>query len=72
MCCNIRLYIASVAKNYPVEHIEYLFFNYVTPSCYYNIVTPIPSVICFFDPDELHLNIESIMKREKLSMESYG
>lgn len=59
------VYIASVAKNYPVEHVEYLFFNYVAPSCYYNTVAPIPSVIYFFDPDELHLNIESIMKREK-------
>lgn len=58
-------YIASVAKNYPKEHVENLFFNYVAPSCYYNTVAPIPSVIYFFDPEELHANIDSIRKRKK-------
>ncbi|UBX48995.1 hypothetical protein LDO51_17975 [Providencia alcalifaciens] len=58
-------YIASIAKNYSTEHVEYMFFNYVARSCYYNTVAPIPSIVYFFDPDELHENIESIMKRDK-------
>lgn len=64
-------YIASVAKNYPKEHVENLFFNYVAPSCYYNTVAPIPSVIYFLTPKNYMQTLTLSGKERKLHMENY-
>lgn len=58
-------YIASIARTFPLDYVEDLFFNYVAPACYYNTVAPVPSVIYYFDPDELHSNIDTIRKKNR-------
>lgn len=57
-------YIASIAKLFPISRVEYVLFNYVVPVCYYNTVTPVPSVCYFFDADILINNINKIKNSE--------
>ncbi|WP_392552935.1 hypothetical protein RHO14_03460 [Orbus wheelerorum] len=54
-------YIASVAKLFPIESVEYALFNYVAPVCYYNTVT---SFCISFDKDDLISNINRVKQNE--------
>ncbi|PHM74456.1 DUF7079 family protein [Xenorhabdus kozodoii] len=36
-------YIASVAKHFPHEYVEMVFFEWVAPVCYTNGLTPVPT-----------------------------
>lgn len=46
-------YISSVAKKFPIEKVEYIFFEWVAPVCYTNPLTPAPSVWAGYDKQEL-------------------
>lgn len=50
-------YIASIAKNFPIDLVEYIFFEWITPVCYPNLCTPIPTVWAGFKPDILWKDI---------------
>ena len=58
-------YIASVAKNYPKEHVENLFFNYVALACYFNVISPVPPICYFFNEEQLLLDIEKLKTKQK-------
>ncbi|OCG25456.1 hypothetical protein A9G11_02195 [Gilliamella sp. wkB108] len=56
--------IASVAKLFPINHVELVLFNYVAPVCFYNLTTPVPPVWQGFDSDYLINEINKIKKNE--------
>lgn len=56
-------YIASVAKKFSREQVEFAFFERVAPVCIYNIFTPAPPVWCFFEESELFDDIEILIKK---------
>lgn len=58
-------YIASVAKKYPEWYVKHVFFNYVAPACYYNILSPVPPICYFFDEELLVSDINKIRKKKK-------
>lgn len=58
-------YIASVARNFPLELVEYVLYNYVAPACHYNTIGPLPPVIYFFDENDLMNKIKSIAYKRK-------
>lgn len=41
--------IASVARQFPVNKVECIFFEWVSPVCYTNLLTPVPPVWGGFD-----------------------
>lgn len=55
--------IARVAKDYPIEEVEFAFFERVTPVCFDNLLTPAPSVIWAFDREQLISDIESLIEK---------
>lgn len=50
-------YIASVAKEFPVDTVEEILFEWVAPVCYTNLLTPAPSVWSGFDKKTLWIDI---------------
>ncbi|MFK3711322.1 hypothetical protein [Leclercia adecarboxylata] len=50
-------YISSIAKKFPVAIVEGVFFEWVAPVCYTNLLTPAPSVWNGFDKKVLWINI---------------
>jgi len=58
-------YIASVAKNYPINYVEEILFKYVAPACNYNTIWPDPVVIYLFDRKELLDRINEIKAKKK-------
>ncbi|MCS3467044.1 hypothetical protein M2401_000765 [Pseudomonas sp. JUb42] len=56
-------YIASIAKNYPVDDVEFALFERVAPVCIYNGMTPAPPICWYFDEEELVADIESLIAR---------
>jgi len=50
-------YIASIAKDFPVATVEEIFFEWVAPVCYTNLLTPAPSVWSGFDKKSLWIDI---------------
>lgn len=50
-------YISSVAKNFPVDKVEEIFFEWVAPVCYTNLLSPTPTVWSGFDPNTLWFDI---------------
>lgn len=57
-------YIASIAKSFPIEHVEYALFYYVGPVCYQNLLSPVPPIWTFFDEETLIADINHIKKNE--------
>ncbi|MBI6549419.1 DUF7079 family protein [Xenorhabdus lircayensis] len=51
-------YIASVAKHFPLEHVEMVFFEWVAPVCYMNGLTPVPTTWTFFEREQLWEDIQ--------------
>lgn len=58
-------FIASIAKHFPLEHVEAVLFEWVAPVCYTNALAPIPSVWSGFEPDQLWSDI--VEYRRKLA-----
>ncbi|MBC8954940.1 hypothetical protein [Xenorhabdus sp. PB62.4] len=58
-------YIASVAKHFPLEHVEMVFFEWVAPVCYTNGLTPVPPVWTFFEREQLWEDIQLIRQKKK-------
>ena len=58
-------YIASVAKNYPIDFVEKNLFKYVAPACNYNTTWSDPIVIYLFDKKDLLMRIEKIKTKNK-------
>ncbi|MEQ4626090.1 MULTISPECIES: DUF7079 family protein [Providencia] len=58
-------YIASVAKHFPVEYVHLMLCRYVAPSCYCNLLSPVPSVWTAFDADKLWENIDILRNKEQ-------
>lgn len=58
-------YIASVARSYPIDDVEFALFERAAPVCIYNGMTPAPSVCWFFDEEQLIADIESLVARRK-------
>lgn len=50
-------YIASIAKDFPVATVEEIFFEWVAPVCYTNLLTPAPSIWSNFDKKNLWVDI---------------
>lgn len=59
-------YIASVAKEFPVDTVEEILFEWVAPVCYTNLLTPAPSVWCGFDKKRYGLTFVSIIIKKIL------
>ncbi|CDL86933.1 MULTISPECIES: DUF7079 family protein [Xenorhabdus] len=57
-------YIASVAKHFPLEHVEMVFFEWVAPVCYSNGLTPVPTTWTFFDREQLWEDIQIIRRKQ--------
>lgn len=57
-------HIASVAKHFPIEHVERMLIRYVAPVCYTNGLTPVPPVWLYFDEDELWNDICVLKAKE--------
>ncbi|KMJ43570.1 hypothetical protein AB204_19000 [Xenorhabdus khoisanae] len=57
-------YIASVAKHFPLEHVEMVFFEWVAPVCYTNGFTPVPPVWTFFDREQLWEDIQIVREKK--------
>ncbi|MBU3825431.1 MAG: hypothetical protein H9917_11500 [Candidatus Oceanisphaera merdipullorum] len=49
--------IASVAKHFPLRHVETVLFEWVAPVCHTNTLAPIPSVWSGFEPEQLWRDI---------------
>jgi hypothetical protein len=64
-------YIASVAKHFPLEHVEMVFFEWVAPVCYTNGFTPVPPVWTFFEREQLWEDIQEL-RRKQLSIGTIG
>ncbi|KLU16261.1 MULTISPECIES: DUF7079 family protein [Xenorhabdus] len=64
-------YIASVAKHFPLEHVEMVFFEWVAPVCYTNGFIPVPPVWTFFDREQLWEDIQEL-RRKQLSVGNIG
>lgn len=58
-------YIASVAKFFPIEHVEEMLLRYVAPVCYINGLTPVPPIWLFFNEDELWDDICALKSKER-------
>lgn len=58
-------YIASVAKNFPVEYVQVMLCRYVAPICYCNLLSPVPPVWTYFDADELWEDIGILKNKEQ-------
>lgn len=58
-------YIASVAKHFPVEYVHLMLCRYVAPSCYCNLLSPVPSVWTAFDADKLWEDIDILRNKEQ-------
>ncbi|MDI2113425.1 DUF7079 family protein [Commensalibacter nepenthis] len=50
--------IAYVAKNFPIEHVEMVYFEWVAPICYSNLQTPVPPIWTGFDREWLWKSIQ--------------
>ena len=50
-------YISSIAIKFPVAIVEGVFFEWVAPVCYTNLLTPAPSVWSGFDKKALWVDI---------------
>ncbi|SFU93090.1 DUF7079 family protein [Xenorhabdus koppenhoeferi] len=59
-------YIASVAKHFPLEHVEMVFFEWVAPVCYSNGLTPAPTTWTFFDREQLWEDIHNFRKKQEI------
>ncbi|MDE9535316.1 DUF7079 family protein [Xenorhabdus bovienii] len=57
-------YIASVAKNFPLEHVEMVLFEWVAPVCYTNGLTPAPPVWTFFEREQLWEDIQELRRKQ--------
>ncbi|MDE9436469.1 DUF7079 family protein [Xenorhabdus bovienii] len=57
-------YIASVAKHFPLEHVEMAFFEWVAPVCYTNGLTPVPTTWTFFDREQFWEYIQLIQGKK--------
>ncbi|WPA92287.1 hypothetical protein QS795_000480 [Providencia zhijiangensis] len=58
-------HIASVAKHFPIEHVERMLTRYVAPVCYTNMLTPVPPVWLFFDEDDVWNDICVLKTKER-------
>lgn len=58
-------HIASVAKHFPIEHVERMLTRYVAPVCYTNGLTPVPPVWLFFDADDVWNDICVLKTKER-------
>ncbi|CAI3931749.1 unnamed protein product [Commensalibacter communis] len=50
--------IAYVAKHFPIEYVETVYFEWVAPICYSNLQTPVPPIWTGFDRESLWKNIQ--------------
>ncbi|MCC4266191.1 hypothetical protein LL240_17300 [Oceanimonas baumannii] len=57
--------IATVAKDFTLEHVETVLFEWVAPVCYTNALAPTPSVWSGFEPEQLWSEI--VEYRRKLT-----
>lgn len=55
--------IAKEVKGYPIEEVEFAFFERVAPVCIYNMLTPAPPICWYFDKDELVADIEAMIEK---------
>ncbi|KES15510.1 hypothetical protein GASC598B02_008160 [Gilliamella apicola SCGC AB-598-B02] len=53
--------IASVARQFPIKHVEYVLFNYIAPICHYNVI---PSYCMAFDSTSIIHAVNNIKKHE--------
>jgi hypothetical protein len=58
-------HIASVAKHFPIEHVERMLMRYVAPVCYTNMLTPVPPVWLYFDEDDVWNDICVLKAKER-------
>ena len=56
--------IASVAKHFPLRHVETVLFEWVAPVCHTNTLAPIPSVWSGFEPEQLWRDIAEHRRKE--------
>ncbi|CDG90207.1 DUF7079 family protein [Xenorhabdus bovienii] len=57
-------YIASVAKHFPLEHVEMVFFEWVAPICYTNGLILVPPVWTFFDREQLWEDVHELRRKQ--------
>lgn len=57
--------IAWYTRNFPLEHAEKLFFEWVAPVCHVNLMASVPEVWFMFDSDELWSRIHDELEKEK-------
>ncbi|MFQ2188989.1 DUF7079 family protein [Aeromonas jandaei] len=57
-------YIASVARAFPVNHVEKVLFEWVAPVCYTNTLTPVPPIWTGFERNSLWAEIQRLQARE--------
>lgn len=63
-------YISSIAKKFPVAIVEEIFFEWVAPVCYTNLLTPAPSVWGGFDKKALWNDICRYRKKKSFCAKS--
>jgi len=49
--------IAAVARQFPLDHVETVLFEWVAPVCYANALAPIPPIWAGFEPEQLWCDI---------------
>ncbi|PMN66547.1 DUF7079 family protein [Enterovibrio norvegicus] len=57
--------IASVARVFPIEKVEYTLFSLVAPICHTNLSTPAPEVWLAFEREQLLDNVKALKARRK-------
>lgn len=55
--------MAKEIKGYPIEEVEFAFFERVAPVCIYNMLTPAPPICWYFDKEELVADIEAMIEK---------
>lgn len=58
-------YIASVARNFPLEHVESVLFEWVAPVCYSNGLSPVPPIWSGFESEALWRDVQELIAKEK-------
>ena len=58
-------YIASVARNFPLKHVESVLFEWVAPVCYTNALSPVPPIWSGFESEALWRDIQELIAKEK-------